>query len=151
MSRSFFDTNVLLYMYEDDEPQKKARAIDVFDRAVEGNLAVLSTQVLQEFYVNATRKLTTPLSPERAAARVRDFARLPLVRVDEAMILAAIERNRDMSFSFWDALVVEAALRGRGRTPAHRGLAARAGDGRTAGGEPFPVTPCDSAGPGGAI
>ncbi len=116
MSRSFFDTNVLLYMYEDDEPQKKARAIDVFDRAVEGNLAVLSTQVLQEFYVNATRKLTTPLSPERAAARVRDFARLPLVRVDEAMILAAIERNRDMSFSFWDALVVEAALRaGAGR------------------------------------
>jgi len=116
VSRSFFDTNVLLYMYEDDEPQKKARAIDVFDRAVEGNLAVLSTQVLQEFYVNATRKLTTPLSPERAAARVRDFARLPLVRVDEAMILAAIERNRDMSFSFWDALVVEAALRaGAGR------------------------------------
>lgn len=116
MSRSFFDTNVLLYMYDDDEPQKKARAIDVFDRAVEDNLAVLSTQVLQEFYVNATRKLTTPLSPERAAARVRDFARLPLVRVDEAMILAAIERNRDMSLSFWDALVVEAALRaGAGR------------------------------------
>ncbi len=116
MSRSFFDTNVLLYMYEDDEPQKKARAIDVFDWAVEGNLAVLSTQVLQEFYVNATRKLTTPLSPERAAARVRDFARLPLVRVDEVMILSAIERNRDMSFSFWDALVVEAALRaGAGR------------------------------------
>lgn len=116
MSRSFFDTNVLLYMYDDDEPQKKARAIDVFDRAVEDNLAVLSTQVLQEFYVNATRKLTTPLSPERAAARVRDFTRLPLVRVDEAMILAAIERNRDMSLSFWDALVVEAALRaGAGR------------------------------------
>ncbi len=110
MSRSFFDTNVLLYMYDDDEPQKKARAIDVFDQAAEDNLAILSTQVLQEFSVNATRKLTTPLSPERAAARVRDFARLPLVRVDESMILAAIERSRTMSFSFWDTLVVEAAL-----------------------------------------
>lgn len=113
MSRSFFDTNVLLYMYDDDEPQKKAKAIDVFDEAVEDNLAVLSTQVLQEFYVNATRKLAVPLSPERAAARVRDFARLPLVRVDEAMILAAIERSRSISLSFWDSLVVEAALRAR--------------------------------------
>lgn len=112
MSRSFFDTNVLLYMYDDDEPEKKAEAIEAFERAVEDDGAVLSTQVLQEFYVNATRKLATPLSPERAAARVRDFARLPLVRVDEAMIIAAIERSRSMSFSFWDALVVEAALRG---------------------------------------
>jgi predicted nucleic acid-binding protein len=68
--------------------------------------------VVQEFYVNSTRKLATPLSPERAAARVQDFARLPLVRVDEAMILAAIGRHRSMSFSFWDALILEAALRG---------------------------------------
>lgn len=111
VSLAFFDTNVLLYMYDDDEPQKKVRAIEVFERAVEDNLAVFSTQVLQEFYVNATRRLAVPLSPERAAARVRDFARLPLVRVDEAMIIAAIERHRRMSFSFWDALVIEAALK----------------------------------------
>lgn len=111
MSRSFFDTNVLLYMYDDDEPEKKAIAIDVFGKAVQDDRVVLSTQVLQEFYVNAIRKLATPLSRERAAARVRDFARLPLVRADETMILAAIERHRSMSFSFWDALVVEAALR----------------------------------------
>lgn len=115
MSSSFFDTNVLLYMYDDDEPQKKARAIEVFERAVEKDLAVLSTQVLQEFYVNATRKLAVPLSPERAAARVQDFARLPLVRVDETMILAAIERHRSMSLSYWDALVVEGALKANAR------------------------------------
>ena len=111
VSLAFFDTNVLLYMYDDDEPQKKVRAIEVFERAVEDNLAVLSTQVLQEFYVNVTRRLAVPLSPERAVARVRDFALLPLVRVDEAMIIAAIERHRSMSFSFWDALVIEAALK----------------------------------------
>jgi predicted nucleic acid-binding protein len=112
VSRSFFDTDVLLYMYDDDEPNKKASAIDVFERAVEEDLAVLSTQVLQEFYVNATSRLAGPLSPERAAARVRDFVRLPLVRVDETMIIAAIERHRSMYLSFWDALIVEAALRG---------------------------------------
>lgn len=110
MRRRFFDTNVLLYMYDDDEPRKKATAIGVFDRAVGDGQAILSTQVQQEFYVNATRKLATPLSPERAAARVRDFARLPLVRVDENMVLAAIVRSQHMLLSFWDALIVEAAL-----------------------------------------
>jgi predicted nucleic acid-binding protein len=99
-------------MYDDAEPQKKARAIDLFGKAVEDNRAVLSTQVLQEFYVIATHKLATPLSPGHAAARVQDFARLPLVRVDEAMILAAVEGCGSGSFTFWEALILEAALRG---------------------------------------
>lgn len=111
MSRSFFDTNVLLYLFDDSVPEKKARAQEVFSGEVEAGRAVLSTQILQEFYVNATRKLAEPLPVEVAEAQVRDFARLPLVRVDETMIIAAIERHRNMSFSFWDALVVEAALK----------------------------------------
>lgn len=111
MSRSFFDTNVLLYLFDNSVPAKKARAQEVFYDEVEADRAVLSTQILQEFYVNATRKLAEPLSAEAAEEQVRDFARLPLVRTDEVMILAAIERHRSMSFSFWDALVVEAALR----------------------------------------
>lgn len=111
MSRSFFDTNVLLYLFDDSVPEKKARAQEVFSEEVEAGRAVLSTQVLQEFYVNVTRKLAEPLPPEVAEAQVEDFARLPLVRVDEAMILAAIGRHRSMSFSFWDALILEAALR----------------------------------------
>ncbi|CAN5795146.1 PIN domain-containing protein [soil metagenome] len=112
MSRSFLDTNVLLYLFDNSVPEKKARAQEVFSREVEAGRVVLSTQVLQEFYVNATRKLAEPLPSADAEARVRDFARLPLVRVDEAMILAAIGRHRSMSFSFWDALILEAALRG---------------------------------------
>ncbi len=111
MSRAFFDTNVLLYLFDNSVPAKKARAQEVFYDEVEAGRAVLSTQILQEFYVNATRKLAEPLSAEAAEEQVRDFARLPLVRTDEVMILAAIERHRSMSFSFWDALVVEAALR----------------------------------------
>jgi predicted nucleic acid-binding protein len=82
----------------------------VFEREVEAGRAALSTQVLQEFYVNATRKLGRPLSPERAAARVRDLAKLPLVRVDPSLILAAITRSRSLGFSFWDALILEAVL-----------------------------------------
>ena len=109
MSRSFFDTNVLLYLFDASVPGKKARV--VFSEAAEAGRVVLSTQVLQEFYVNVTCKLAEPLKPEVARAQVEDFARLPLVRVDEAMILAAIDRHRNMSLSFWDALILEAALR----------------------------------------
>ena len=111
MSRSFFDTNVLLYLFDESVPGKKARAQEVFSEEAEAGRVVLSTQVLQEFYVNVTRKLAEPLTPEVAKAQVEDFARLPLVRVDEAMILAAIDRHRNMSLSFWDALILEAALR----------------------------------------
>ncbi len=112
MSRCFFDTNVLLYLFDDSVPEKKAQAQEVFSEEVEAGRAVLSTQVLQEFYVSVTRKLAEPLPSAVAEAQVRDFARLPLVRVDEVMILSAIERHRSKSFSFWDALILEAALRG---------------------------------------
>jgi predicted nucleic acid-binding protein len=110
VTRSFFDTNVLVYLFDNSEPEKKARAQEALHREVAAGRAALSTQVLQEFYVNVTRKLASPLPTEVAEARVRDFSRLPLVRVDAPLILAAIARSRRMGFSFWDALILEAAL-----------------------------------------
>lgn len=112
MRRSFFDTNVLVYLFDDRDPEKKLRAQDVFAEESAGGRVVVSTQVLQEFYWAVTRKLASPLSEEVAGERVEDFARLPLVRVHESIIFAAIERSRSMSFSFWDALIIEAALTG---------------------------------------
>ncbi len=112
MTRSFLDTNVLIYLFDRDEPEKKARAQEVFGREIEADRAAVSTQVLQEFYINATRKLRSPLPPEIAEERVRDFSRLPLVQVDAPLILAAIARSRVLVLSFWDALIVEAALKG---------------------------------------
>lgn len=111
MRRSFFDTNVLLYLFDNSEPQKKARAQEVLREETAAGRVVLSTQVLQEFYVNATRKLGSPLPSEVAEERVRDLSKLPLVRTDEDMVLSAIARSRELSLSFWDALIVEAALR----------------------------------------
>ena len=70
MTRSFFDTNVLLYLFDRDEPEKKARAQEVFEGEVEAERATVSTQVLQEFYVNATRTLRRPLPPEIAEVSV---------------------------------------------------------------------------------
>jgi predicted nucleic acid-binding protein len=111
LRRSFFDTNVLLYLFDNRESGKKAAAQELLEEEVEAGRACLSTQVLQEFYVNATQKLASPLPPEVAGARVRDFSSLPLVQIDVSLILATVARSQKMSFSFWDALIVEAALK----------------------------------------
>lgn len=68
---------------------------------------------MQEFYNNATRKLQEPLDSEAAERSVKRFIEIStVVQVDTAVILAAIARARTMSISFWDALIVEAALKG---------------------------------------
>ncbi|MDX1251707.1 MAG: PIN domain-containing protein [Gammaproteobacteria bacterium] len=110
--RSFFDTNVLVYLFDEDAPEKKAKAQALLRQEVGEGRATLSTQVLQEFYVAVTRKLAQPLPAEVAERAVRDLAALPLLQVDVSLIQAAIRRCRKSGFSFWDALVIETALAG---------------------------------------
>lgn len=110
---SFVDTNVLIYFHDDEEPEKQARAEEVIERETQSGTMVISTQVLQEFYSAATRKWREPLQTEAAERSVRRFIEIStVVQVDIAIILAAIARTRTMSVSFWNALIVEAALKG---------------------------------------
>lgn len=110
--RSFLDTNVLVYAFDTDAGEKQTRAQRLMEvEAAEGRL-VLSTQVLQEFYVAVTRKLARPLSAGEAEAAVREFALLPVIQVDVEMVVASIARSRSAGFSLWDSLIVEAALAG---------------------------------------
>jgi predicted nucleic acid-binding protein len=87
--RRFFDTNVLVYLFDASVPRKKARAQELLKQAVGEGLALLSTQVLQEFFVAVTRKLSAPLPHEQAERAVRDLAKLPTAQVDAEMILKA--------------------------------------------------------------
>lgn len=57
---AFFDTNILVNLFDADAPEKQARAREVFDRHVRNGDLCLSTQVLQELYVTLTRKLAVP-------------------------------------------------------------------------------------------
>ena len=68
--RAFFDTNVLVYLFDEDSPAKQTRARGLFDQSAREGLIVLSPQVLQEFYVTVTRKLARPLPPEAALEAV---------------------------------------------------------------------------------
>lgn len=108
--RAFFDTNVLVYLFDADAPDKQKRARSLLDEEVRSGRAVLSTQVLQEFYVAVTRKLATPLSEASAEQAVRHLAALPVVQVDTETVLHAISRSHSDTLSFWDSLIIEAAL-----------------------------------------
>ena len=109
--RTFLDSNVLVYSV-DESPAEKAkheRAVELL--TVQPENLVVSTQVLQEFYVVTTRKLKSPLSEERAARAVRGIAKLDVVGVDASLVLAAIDTSRTVQISLWDALIIEAASR----------------------------------------
>jgi predicted nucleic acid-binding protein len=109
--RTFLDSNVLVYSV-DESPAEKAkheRATELLSAQPE-NL-VVSTQVLQEFYVVTTRKLKNPLSEELAARAVRAIAKLDVVGVDVPLVLSAVDTSRTAQVSLWDALIIEAASR----------------------------------------
>ena len=107
VERTFFDTNILVYADDLAAVQKRERALSVLDQHIRAGMAVVSTQVLQEFYAIATRKLG--VSPEVARAKVAILGRLDLVQVDLELILGAIDVQRLHQVSFWDALIVRAA------------------------------------------
>ncbi len=107
---AFFDTNILVYLFDDSEPRKKTAAQQLLETEVASGNAVISTQVLQEFYVAVTRKLAEPLPLDVAERALRNLAALPVQAVDTHLIMAAVRRNRTDAMSFWDALIVEAAL-----------------------------------------
>ena|SRR5262245_33293509 len=110
--KSFVDTNVLVYLFDNDSPQKKAIAQRILQTEGSAGDIVLSTQVLQEFYVTVTRKLATPLSSENALTATSKFASLPTTVIDAPMILSAIRRSEKETLSFWDSLIVETAVKG---------------------------------------
>ena len=105
--RTFLDTNILLYAEDARVPAKQERAREVIAALVTDRSAVISTQVLQEFFVIATKKLK--LTAEAAQDSVATYAQLDVVIVQPALITSAIQLHRLHAISFWDALIVRAA------------------------------------------
>ena len=109
--KSFIDSNVLVYLFDQDAPKKKAIAQQILQTEGSAGNIVISTQVLQEFYVTVTRKLAQPLKAATALDTVDRFAMLPLVAVDAPLILSAIRRSQKDVISFWDSLIIDSALK----------------------------------------
>jgi predicted nucleic acid-binding protein len=103
----FFDTNVLVYADDASSPDKQNKAIALFTEHLRRGTAVVSLQVLQEYFAAATRKLG--IAPDIAQQKVETIAQARVVRFDANDIIAAIELHRLTHISFWDALIVQAA------------------------------------------
>ena len=110
-SRSFVDTNVLVYAFDDADPRKRDRARAVLN---DGSATlIISSQVVGEFYVVVTRRLATPLTPDAARAAVGELLKLPVVPIDGELTRAAVATSQAAPLSYWDALIVEAAVASR--------------------------------------
>jgi predicted nucleic acid-binding protein len=108
---TFVDTNVLIYAHDASEPAKQPVARALLEELWASRTGTLSTQILQEFYVVATRKFRPAMSFAEAREIVALYGTWPLVQIDLAMIIAATELAEHSSLSLWDALVIEAARR----------------------------------------
>ncbi len=109
--RTFVDTNVLLYAHDASETDKQPIARALLEELWADRAGVVSTQVLQEFYVVATRKFKPPMSRSEARELVALYATWPVVQVDVGLIIDATTLEERAQLSFWDALIVEAARR----------------------------------------
>jgi predicted nucleic acid-binding protein len=104
----FIDTNVLLYAISRDreERDKAKRANEI----LAGRDIALSVQVLQEFYVQATRKSRRdPLAHEQAVELVESFMRFSVAPITAGLMLAAFATHRRFGISYWDAAILEAS------------------------------------------
>ena len=109
-AKAFFDTNVLLYMYSTADLGKQARAQELFGQCGDSGRIVLSTQVVQEFFVAGLRKLALPRPQLRQATSA--LLELPLVLIGPTHIQKAIQDEEHYQISFWDALILAAAESG---------------------------------------
>jgi predicted nucleic acid-binding protein len=100
------DTNVLVYAYDRSEPEKQAKAIALLDRLSANGSGVLSAQVLGEFFITVTRKLTAPLSVERALESLENYlASWTVFDTTSLVVLEASRGVRDHRFNYYDAQI----------------------------------------------
>jgi len=108
-ARYFVDTNVLLYAHGRASGEKNRKARALIEALWRDRSGVVSTQVLQEFYVNACRKTERPLRPSEAGRLIADYMSWELIVNDGDSILGALDIERRYQLPFWDALIVQAA------------------------------------------
>jgi predicted nucleic acid-binding protein len=109
IARTFVDTNILVYAHDLDAGNKHLIAKKAVFDLWESRSGVLSTQVLQEFYVTLTRKISTPLKRPIVRRIVKNYTNWEVVLNDAGILIQASEIEETYNLSFWDALIVSAA------------------------------------------
>ncbi len=110
-ARRFLDTNVLVYAYDKDALGKQEVARTLLRKALVDDNAVVSSQVLSEFFFAVTRRIPVPLTIDAAQQAIAALQGLPVVAVDGVMVDRAIDTHRQYQISYWDGLIIAAAER----------------------------------------
>lgn len=109
MPVEFVDTNILVYAYDHTAGVKHESARAIMDRLWNSGDGVLSTQVLQEFYVVATSRIPKPMSSRRVREIIADLGTWTVATLDVPEILSASEISDRYRVRFWDGLILAAA------------------------------------------
>jgi predicted nucleic acid-binding protein len=99
-----------VYAEDRDTKTKHEVARDLVVKLWDERSGVLSVQVLQEFYVIVTRKLKKPLSTTKALEVVKEYLTWNVIENTGGLLTTAIELQQKAQLSFWDAMVVQAAI-----------------------------------------
>ncbi|MBA2491097.1 MAG: PIN domain-containing protein [Gammaproteobacteria bacterium] len=107
----------MIYAYDLDAANKRDRAVAVVKDLWETESGIISTQVLKEFYVNVIQKIPTPLSRAKARGVLNAYVVWPMETIRPDTIMLASEFQERHQLSFWDAMIVIAAVQGGAEIP----------------------------------
>ncbi|MCK5055877.1 MAG: PIN domain-containing protein [Candidatus Aminicenantes bacterium] len=107
MSKIFIDTNILVYSMDSNDPGKKEKCRNILKNIREKQNGVISTQVLQEFYVTTTKKLK--VEPFIVKNIIHSLENFEIVTINVEIIKEAIDCSILNQISFWDSLIIAAA------------------------------------------
>ena len=109
----FLDTNIIVYAHDRSSGKKNAIAKEIIGYLWESKKGVISVQVLQEFFVCVTQKISNPLQIKSARMILEYLSTWEVVVNDKHITLQAIDIQDKFKFSFWDSLIIQAAVQGR--------------------------------------
>ncbi len=110
MSVEFLDTNILVYAHDQSAGAKRRKAAALVTDLIARREAALSIQVLLEFAVTVTRKISSPLPYDQVAEIIRDFSVLRIFAPEASDVVSSIQLADRYSISIWDALILRAAV-----------------------------------------
>jgi len=110
--RIFVDTNILIYAYDTEAHDKHVVCKEKIRELWNNGQGVISTQVMQEFYVNVTKKIPAPISLDYARQIISHYEVWQVELISPRLVGFASEIQERNQLSFWDALIVATAVQG---------------------------------------
>lgn len=110
--KTFIDTNIIIYAYDVSAGKKHQTAGDILADLWNSGRGIISTQVLQEFFVNVVQKIPKPMNRQKAREVVKDFLKWHVVVNTGDSIIEAIDISIKYGYTFCDSLIIEAAIAG---------------------------------------